>query len=408
MRYDIPAHAPGRKFAYLATPEPKPLQVAEELREFQFHDVSSAEFSLAAYASGYAFHSDRLTPLPGSVEIQDRRLYPNRRIVIHYAHQTNGTRTLLGDGVVTGRISWLNGAGGVDFSEGVVEEYEPDDLRDLEMRQTQDVLQFRNFYVNGYNGFYDAGAVGFDEIAEAATGGYTSGVKPAIVGHVYVVRTYEEAQYVKFIVESDESSFRSVIPGDPDPLVFAGYGLTVDFTFTTGYSQLFVERELMADGTVASRQLPYDWQLTGLDGIGFGAIVVFSYLDEDLIARRVPEVDLDVWRSTNGGLTWQPLTADLDAAGNTLIVSDTQSLGWFALASPYDYYFGDMDFDNDVDLQDVSGVMTCYSGAIVDVNNPACVPALTNVDAKVSQTDIAQVTSCMAGPSVLPTPVCRE
>jgi hypothetical protein len=91
----------------------------------------------------------------------------------------------------------------VDFSEGKVEGYEPDDLRDLEVRQDQGILRFRNFYVNGRNGFYDAGLVDFDSVVEANDIGYSTHEKPCLSGHVYVVRTYEEDNYAKFIVQSD-------------------------------------------------------------------------------------------------------------------------------------------------------------------------------------------------------------
>lgn len=378
------------------------------LGQFQFADVAPAEYALTASKTGYAFHYDRVTPEPGSVAVQERRLYPNRRIVIRYAHQTDGTRTFSGEGVVTGLISWLNGAGGVDFSEGVVEDYEPNDLRDLEMRQTQDVLEFRNFYVNGRNGFYDAGAIDFDSLVEGASTGYTSSAKPVVVGHVYVVRTYVEDQYVKFLVESDESSFRSVILGDPDPIVFAGYGLTVDFGFTTGHGQLFVERTFLADDAVAERQLPYAWQLSGLSGISFSANYVFSYLDSDLIARRVVEDDIELWRSTNSGFSWHPVAAEVNADTNTISVSNQQSLGWFAVTSAYEVYFGDMDLDDDIDLADVAGLMNCYSGPIDAVSDPSCVPALIDDNASLSLADVASITACMDGPSILPVPACRK
>jgi len=383
--------------------------IANAFGQFQFSNVSSANYALTAFKLGYAYHFEQFTPEPGSIDVQNRRLYPNRRIVIRYSHQTDdGSRLFAGGGVVDGRISWLNGTGGVDFSEGVVEQYEPDDLRDLELSQTQDVLEFRNFYVNGNNGSDDAGAIDFDGLAEAASTGYTSQRKPVVVGHVYVVRTYEEAQYVKFLVESDESSFRSVIAGDPDPLVFAGYGLTVDFGFSTGFSQLFVERNLLPDGSVSSRQLPYVWQLSGMNGVAFSGSMTFSYLDADLIARRVPADDIDLWRSGNGGTTWQALNAQHDPLAHTLTVTNIQSLGWFAIASPLAYYAGDMDLDDDVDLEDIAGAVNCYSGATQTVSDAACVPALTDNDARVSLTDIATITACMEGPSISPTPACND
>lgn len=398
----------GFPFANLGTNNsPNREAISSGTGGFQFSGLAPTEYNLIAFNTGYAFHQAKFTPSPGSVVTQNRRLYPNRRIVIHYVYQTNGTRSFTDGDLVAERVSWLNGEGGVDFSDGVVEGVEPDDLRDLELNQREDVLEFRNFYVNGSNGFYDAGAVGFETVTEADAGGYTSSRKPVLVGHVYVVRTYEEDHYVKFLVESDEHSFRTVTPGDPGPIVFAGYGLTVDFGFSSGHDQLFVERNLLPPGVIASRQLPFVWQLSGLDSIGFSADLVFSFLDSDLIARRVPESDVDVWRSSNGGFTWQPLLAELDTVANTLTVSKTQTLGWFALASPYAYYFGDADLDDDIDLVDVARMMNCYSGTVHTVDDPACVLSLVDDDAKITLSDVAAITACLHGPAVTPSLACR-
>jgi len=43
---------------------------------------------------------------------------------------------------VTGHLAWMNGAGGLDFSDGRVEGYEKDSLRDLEFRQKDGGLFF--------------------------------------------------------------------------------------------------------------------------------------------------------------------------------------------------------------------------------------------------------------------------
>jgi hypothetical protein len=99
----------------------------------------------------------------------------------------------------------LNGQGGIDFSDGKVEGYEPNSLRDIEMRQDQGKLKFQNFYVNGKNGFYDAGDVDFESITEAAETGYSTTAKPCIIGHTYIVRTYE-SNYAKFVVRSISGS----------------------------------------------------------------------------------------------------------------------------------------------------------------------------------------------------------
>lgn len=96
----------------------------------------------------------------------------------------------------------MNGSDGVDFSDGKVEGYEPNSLRDLEMFQDQGKLKFRISYANGQgNGFYDKGEVDFDSVIEAPVSGYSIDAKPVTVGHTYVVKTYEN-NYAKLIVNS--------------------------------------------------------------------------------------------------------------------------------------------------------------------------------------------------------------
>jgi hypothetical protein len=89
----------------------------------------------------------------------------------------------------------------MDFSEGKVKSYDPKMLRDLEMLQDEDHLIFLVTYVNGKNGFYDAGEVDLESITEAAESDYSTRAKPCVTGHVYVVRTHEN-NYAKFVVRS--------------------------------------------------------------------------------------------------------------------------------------------------------------------------------------------------------------
>ena len=170
---------------------------------YSFGGLSVTEHTVTAYADGYAYHTGKFTPLAGAVVLEPRKLYPKRRIIIDYVYQANGSRNFTAGDLHKGTIDWLNGKGGVDFSEGKVEGYEPDDLRDLEMQQDQGILKFRNFYVNGRNGFYDAGLVDFESVVEAKDTKYSTREKLCLVGHVYVVKTYEEGNYAKFIVRSD-------------------------------------------------------------------------------------------------------------------------------------------------------------------------------------------------------------
>lgn len=170
--------------------------------EYSFDNLSGAEHRVVASKSDYAYHSAKFTPPEGGVGAVDLELYPKRSITIDYVYQGDGSRNFTSGDIQAGTIDWLVGEGGVDFSDGQVEKYEPDDLRDLELGQEQGVLKFRVFYVKGPNGFYDTGAVPFDSVTEAAETGYATGEKPCQVGHVYVVRTYEEDNYAKFIVKN--------------------------------------------------------------------------------------------------------------------------------------------------------------------------------------------------------------
>lgn len=169
--------------------------------QYLFEDLSITKHNIVVSASGYASLSTRVTPSAGGTEIKDLTLYRNRKAVIDYIYQADGSRNFASGELQEGTIEWVNGAGGIDFSDGKVEQYERESLRDIEMRQGQDMLDFRISYVKGKNGFYDAGTVDFESVTEAAESGYSIKAKPCVVGHVYIVRTYED-NYAKFIVIS--------------------------------------------------------------------------------------------------------------------------------------------------------------------------------------------------------------
>jgi len=174
--------------------------------QYSFEGLSTAEHSLAASASGYAYHRVGFTPPAGETTIKDLKLYRNRSIIIDYVYQADGSRSFTGGDLQTGTIEWVNGNEGIDFSDGRVEGYERQSLRDIEMRQSQDVLKFRIFYVSGQqNGFYDAGDVVFESVTEAAQTGYSTMANPCVIGHTYIVRTYEN-NYAKFVVRSVSGS----------------------------------------------------------------------------------------------------------------------------------------------------------------------------------------------------------
>jgi hypothetical protein len=170
--------------------------------KYAFEGLSPTEHSLVASASDCAYHSIRFAPSAGETATKNLTLYRNHKIVIDYVYQADGSRSFAGGKLKTGTLEWGNGHQGLDFSDGRVEEYEPKSLRDIEMRQDQDKLKFAIFYVDSEikNGFYDAGAAEFDSVVEAAEKGYDTNPKLCVIGHVYVVRTYE-GHYAKFIVK---------------------------------------------------------------------------------------------------------------------------------------------------------------------------------------------------------------
>ena len=174
--------------------------------KYSFKGLSPTEYSLTASVSDYAFHSTGITLPAGGTVTRDLKLRYNRKAIIDYVYQADGSRNFTGGNIQKGTIEWINGGyQGVDFSDGKVEGYEPNSLRDIEMRQSQNELEFSIFYGNGRNGFYDMGAVDFDAVTEAPQTTYSLAKRLCIVGHVYIVRTYE-GNYAKFIVRSISES----------------------------------------------------------------------------------------------------------------------------------------------------------------------------------------------------------
>ena len=167
--------------------------------QYSFKGLSSAEHTVTAYAGGCAYHSIRFTSSAGEAATKNLKLYRNRKITIDYVYQADGNRSFTEGDLTKGTVEWVNGHDGMDFSEGKAVEHQE---RDLEMRQDQDELKFQIFYSNGSgNGIYDEGEVDFESITEADENNHYIGAKPCIIGHVYVVKTYEN-NFAKFIVKS--------------------------------------------------------------------------------------------------------------------------------------------------------------------------------------------------------------
>jgi len=322
---------------------------------FRFAGLSGAEHRLTAGAWDYAYHTGTFTPAPGGETMQDRRLYPNRRIILDYLYQPDGSTSFTNNQVRTGQIDWLNSSGqGVDFSDGQVVRNQ---WRDLEMRQDQDVLKFRVFYVNGSNGFYDAGAVPFDSLAEAPETGHSTNEKLCLVGHVYVVRTCIEGHYAKFIVRSDECAFRTVTPGDSAPIRFAGYGLTIDFRDCDDYGKVYVRQYAGAAPGLLKPALPYYYEITGMEKQVFVADLTFVYRAEDLWTARLSPGNLAVYQSDDAGATWHLLPTQVDPTHAALSVQGVDAGGWFALAVRHETNLAaDLDRSGSIDFQDLAVV----------------------------------------------------
>jgi hypothetical protein len=191
-------------YAYaVANEQPRISTITEPNGRYSFENLSATEYHLyIASTEGYAGVSTEVTPAKGKTTIKDIKLYPNLKIVIDYVYQADGSRNFTGGGLKKGSIKWANGSDGVDFSDGKAEGYEPQSLRDIEMRQDQGKLNFQIFYGNGQqNGFYDAGDADFESVKEASETGYFMDMKPCKVGHTYVVKTFEN-NYAKFVVRS--------------------------------------------------------------------------------------------------------------------------------------------------------------------------------------------------------------
>jgi hypothetical protein len=193
-------------FPYAYSPvngHPQMSTITEPNGRYSFENLSSTEYSLYIAATlGYAGVSNEVTPAKGKTTTLNLILYPNLKIAIDYVYQADGSRDFNSGNLKAGTIEWANGSEGVDFSDGKVEGYEPESLRDIEMRQRQGELNFLIFYGNGQqNGFYDAGGADFNSVTKAAETGYYTDMKPCKIGHTYIVKTFEN-NYAKFVVKS--------------------------------------------------------------------------------------------------------------------------------------------------------------------------------------------------------------
>ncbi|MBN1490345.1 MAG: carboxypeptidase regulatory-like domain-containing protein, partial [Phycisphaerae bacterium] len=362
---------------------------------FAFAGLSSTDYRLNASRSDYASHQVNPAPPAGGGTVETLKLYPNRRVIVEYVYQADGSTSFTSGALQTGTIDWLCGSGHLDFSQGRVELFESNDTYDLELFQVQDVMHFHMTRLTGDNGFYVAGDVPFDSVTEAAASGYPNARVPCVVGRVYVVRTFEEQYYAKLIVRANERSFVTVPPGDSAPFAFATYGLTADVNACSAHTRLYVQKVFAAPANV-SGALPTCWMLSGMSGATFEADLTFSYDDAEVTAAGLTETSLAVMRSTDGGASWTPIAAYLDTAANTLTVSGLTAVGRFTIAG-----LGDSDSDGVPDVCDdcpntIPGVPVDAAGC------PLPVAGDFNGDGDVDLADFSTFQACFNGPNRLP------
>ncbi len=180
--------------------EPADAYETEQEGKFVFKGLPAGEYSLVASKRGMAYDRKLVSVERGKAQEVELYVSPPIEVSIDYVYQSDGSRGFTDGGIQTGTVSWTYGRHGLDFSDGKVEGYEPDDLRDLELRQKEDVLSFAIFYSKGGNGVYDAGDVPFADVTEARKHGYQSRNITVLEDHVYVVKTFE-GHYAKLIVK---------------------------------------------------------------------------------------------------------------------------------------------------------------------------------------------------------------
>ncbi len=313
--------------------------------EFSFEDLSVCEHEVMATAENYEYHIALVTPPAVGSERVTFKIYPNRAIVIDYVYQADGSRDFTGGDLQTGTIEWLNGSGGVDFSQGQVLE---GDSQDLSMVQEADILRFEAIDPNGLNGFYDAGLVDLDSVFEAAEADYTKDSQLSKVGHVYVVQT-GEGNYAKFFIQSFERAARAF--SSPDYLTeayFDGYGLFIH-TYCyyvpggpppscTGPDSVAVRKFCAIPSGLEGQMLPYIWEVNGWDGPGPyeepGLLISIrlTYDEGDVASVGLSEDELTLFQSPDNGAGWHRLETARDESDNTLVVV-VDRLSWFVVGS---------------------------------------------------------------------------
>lgn len=137
---------------------------------------------------------------PGDQAQLDFALMRHREVKFDYVYQPDDSRDFASGSPVKGTIvmSLNYRQSDIVFHEGRAGNFSP---HDLNFDVSEGRLNFDCNYGSGQrNGFFDLGPVVFDSVKEAPENGYSMQAKACIVGHVYVVRTYD-GHYAKLIVK---------------------------------------------------------------------------------------------------------------------------------------------------------------------------------------------------------------
>jgi len=315
-------------------PESELKTVTNSAGEYIYDKVTETDYTLKAWAGGYADSKDlNFCPSPNSDTVRDLRLYPHHRIYIDYVYEPNDTRRFGSDSPKA--MYWKhdnNVAKGILFSDGAITK----SGNDLVLVQRQDALYFRNYYGSSEysNGFYDEGLVDFSSVSTASED--PSKYKKygdCKIGHVYVVKTLEGLRYAKFIVLTDEYSFRTVNPANLKPYQFRGYGLDVKISSCSGVGKVYVSKFYDAPEGLDIHYLPYYWDISGLEGLDFKANLTFKYDEKDLKSLNIPEESLVVLQFDESNDEWRKVSTGRDTERNLLFAENVDRWGLFSVGA---------------------------------------------------------------------------
>ena len=165
-------------------------------------DDASRITAIVAFSSGSVEGDRRRFALQAGSRVEVNFTLLARRVVeLDYVFQPDGSPNFHAGKPISGTITLRRPDIGIIFANGSTHKSATDDLR---WEVVDGVLTFRCFYGSSKrNGFYDAGAVPLASIATAADNAFRMIESPCLVGHTYVVRTYD-GQYAKFFVRSME------------------------------------------------------------------------------------------------------------------------------------------------------------------------------------------------------------